>query len=130
MLAELSVSAPDGHSDPLANGDEARWHLGALPLGVVAGQVLGVHDIRALAWAAADPPQLIVVDTIALLPDGDVAALKHLAVDLHCALLAAVTVAQDSTSETFIPEQALLDVADVVAWAPRGVIATVFANST
>jgi hypothetical protein len=119
-----------GEEAQQAGNDQARPHLAALPLGIIAGQLLGVHDIRALAWAAADRLQLIVVDAITLLRDGDAAALKRLAVELHCALLAAVTVAPVGATETFVPDPALLDAADVVAWAPGGVVATVFAGCT
>jgi hypothetical protein len=92
------------------------------------GQVLSAHDIHALASAALDLPHLIVVDAIGLLAGGDVLALKHLAVDLRCAVLAAVTVAALRPSERFIPHQAHLDACDILVWAPGGVESAVFAR--
>jgi hypothetical protein len=102
--------------------EEARRRVAGLPLRVVVGQTVSSHDIRAQSLTADDPPELIVVDNLTLLAHaGRGVDLKHLAVDLHVAVIASTTVPASLERLDGAGLGAdLLNAADRLVWAPVG----------
>ena len=123
VAAQLAAAALGvERASQLSALEDARRRVAGLPLQVVVGQTVSSHDIRAQSLTADDPPELIVVDNLTLLAHaGRGVDLKHLAVDLHVAVLASITVPASLERLDGAGLGAdLLNAADRLVWAPVG----------